>query len=802
MRALVLYGLVMVAVVIIGGCAAPLPDMAQKLRGIHAPGYFTREALQTRFPEEWRYLPENDVGDHVPQLGLALAGGGTKAADFSIGVLQGLEETGLLSHVGVISSVSGGGYAAYWYFARLNERSIKGAEKARIHLPHEFRDCMSSKYTDADPQQALTPCPAPNGAPHNYTNFEPGRDVPNGFDAYRYQNYLRGYQNVFSSGKGPDGEYPFRYVGANDDNPRFKRDVLEVGFGSLVLSVVNLLPNVLFDWETQLSISRHYYDSGIYRTFGARPPKCDLADSRTCGDDGQAWRAEGQLPEVDDRLDFVRLQKMIEDKQAPLWVINATAGEDRTPWDFAGPRSPELTVFEFTPYRSGSGIYGYRRGALGDVWLFRAVSASAAFLDSQQKVTMSAGERFFAAGAMRLTTFDWGMSYINPAIGTGTGGDQVDKSWNEPLDQNAQSLVAAHRMLPWPFYYLHYFRAAPDSAYIHLSDGGQSENLGAYSLIRRGVDTLIISDHAHDRSGTMEDICRLRRELKDQGRNVDGQSTGRPRMAYELYIPGLKNLARVCESANGLGYDIFDWNHRILVGCIVPDDRPHTDEQGRPLSDENYGARVCATLQGTWHSNNRLQQAADGKYWARVIVIKPAFGGPKLMHALDMVMKYCNPQNQEDCWEAVADNCGENHGTRLGGDDEPVPCEVLGFAVENFFVPGGRDSSDGCPVFPQFSTFSMTLESSPWMYGAMRELARYYTRVAASMFVSGTGKINATSFNEKLKEQVAAPLEPKPAERSVFFPKKAGINDEQPMCSKFPIKGLPVTTSEANISAP
>lgn len=55
----------------------------------------------------------------APSLGLALAGGGTKAADFSLGILQGLTESGVMEHVDAVSTVSGGSYAGLWYFSRL-----------------------------------------------------------------------------------------------------------------------------------------------------------------------------------------------------------------------------------------------------------------------------------------------------------------------------------------------------------------------------------------------------------------------------------------------------------------------------------------------------------------------------------------------------------------------------------------------------------------------------------------------------------------------------------------------------------
>ncbi len=47
--------------------------------------------------------------------GLSLSGGGIRSASFSMGVLQGLEESGKLEAIDYISSVSGGGYASCGY---------------------------------------------------------------------------------------------------------------------------------------------------------------------------------------------------------------------------------------------------------------------------------------------------------------------------------------------------------------------------------------------------------------------------------------------------------------------------------------------------------------------------------------------------------------------------------------------------------------------------------------------------------------------------------------------------------------
>jgi hypothetical protein len=56
--------------------------------------------------------------DH-PQRCLALSGGGVRSAAYGIGVMKALSEHGLMDNLDLVSSVSGGGYAAAWYFQQL-----------------------------------------------------------------------------------------------------------------------------------------------------------------------------------------------------------------------------------------------------------------------------------------------------------------------------------------------------------------------------------------------------------------------------------------------------------------------------------------------------------------------------------------------------------------------------------------------------------------------------------------------------------------------------------------------------------
>ena len=70
------------------------------------------------------------------RIGLALSGGGDRAAAYHLGTLRALHKMNLLDKVDVISSVSGGSIIAAYYLLHKNE-SLEQIEQY-------FRKCMTS----------------------------------------------------------------------------------------------------------------------------------------------------------------------------------------------------------------------------------------------------------------------------------------------------------------------------------------------------------------------------------------------------------------------------------------------------------------------------------------------------------------------------------------------------------------------------------------------------------------------------------------------------------------------------------
>lgn len=657
--------------------------------------YFERDRLEDKFSSEMR-------DQKLPQLGLALAGGGTKASAFSIGVMQGLTTTGLIEKVDAISNVSGGGYAALWYYARMQFDSDETTISADGHVQMAafFKDCLPTRYWKENniKDSRLVDCPS-----NNYTN-----NFGQGHDPYLYQNALRGFQDVFSTDPGLFYSRSFNYKTTGEDN-RFAGDVITLAGSSILVAPVGLVINAAFDWERDISVTQDRYNRGIARAYAGGPKSCDQGGCEIV--DRAEIRRTGNT-EQGKTLSFEDLKNSYHFMKAPLWIINATTGENRSPLNFSPQADINISSFEITPYGSGSGLYGYKNTQLDGITPYRATVASAAFLDSQQKVLLKPPMRNLAAMLMDITTFSWGTSYRNNFSAQSPEYERVNYWF--------------HMALPWPLYYFHRFSPSRDSVFVHLSDGGQSENLGAYALIRRGIPAIIISDHAQDRPGQMGDICRLKTQLAKQD--------------LRLSVPGLSDLQGVCTQREN-GYDIYNWQYPVLLGCI---------------SNSDVATDSCL--------RNPEHPPVAGDYFSRLFIIKPSLANPqmaKALHALAPVCrsgisKKCGAEITKWCSQPIASVKTEGKWEFLGAPS----CETLGFMMRNIFDEKQGIASDGCPHFPQHTTAMMTSDSSPWMYGAMRDLGAYYASQIKWFFNHTDGHhVDEKRFNEVVLDQQAKPLQ-------------------------------------------
>lgn len=186
-----IFSALVLLLLIFSGCSNPVRPESLRYYSLAEADYFTAAHQDALFKDE-RHSRK------APIIGLALAGGGTKAADFGLGVIQGLNEIGLLKNVDIISSVSGGGYSALWYYSRLiNEKdtTIETSDEEtkrsfEVIINKSFNDCLPMRYKINESK--VVSCPFFN------TNTK-GKNVSS--DLFKDQNYLRGYQDILSSVK-------------------------------------------------------------------------------------------------------------------------------------------------------------------------------------------------------------------------------------------------------------------------------------------------------------------------------------------------------------------------------------------------------------------------------------------------------------------------------------------------------------------------------------------------------------------------------------------------------------------------
>jgi len=187
-------------------------------------------------------------------FGIALSGGGSKSAAFATGVLTSLAEMGLLDNADYISSVSGGGYAAYYYFTHrifplTRPRPARGSPST-IDL---YRDCPEiPTHHESHSNSKLKEEIRIAGGCNPYQVHRASAN-----DKIKHQAFLRCQQDIFSPGK---------CTTATTEQER------NIPFAAIALSApavaANLFANTLFDSGIRISPSARLYRDGIGMAFG------------------------------------------------------------------------------------------------------------------------------------------------------------------------------------------------------------------------------------------------------------------------------------------------------------------------------------------------------------------------------------------------------------------------------------------------------------------------------------------------------------------------------------------------------
>lgn len=83
----------------------------------------------------------------VPRIGLALSGGGFRAALFHLGTIRCLEERGIMQRVEVMSTVSGGSILGAYYLVEMERKLRCAPERSRLEVCDEIIEGFCGKLT-------------------------------------------------------------------------------------------------------------------------------------------------------------------------------------------------------------------------------------------------------------------------------------------------------------------------------------------------------------------------------------------------------------------------------------------------------------------------------------------------------------------------------------------------------------------------------------------------------------------------------------------------------------------------------
>lgn len=640
----------------LSGCAAHrIPECL--------PGAHASIAMRCQQPKNARWLVQRRIAALPPtSIGLALSGGGSKSAPFALGVLEGLNESGVLNHVDYISSVSGGSYAALYLYSRWYA-AFMHVDHALDRRSEFFWDCLPAETLSVFTPDGVPPwsraqpfgrCPASEETEGAYWPIEPG-DYSH--DPLREASHLRGYQDVLSSS--------FAYD--NDVNSPIELRKVRLGVARLVavncllLGLPNFIANSIFDWRLDMSPSKEVYDSGIVRTYARdasylrekgeakpnRPPGGEESPARLTFPALQSLYAAGRTAPC------TSIQRAHGLCPVPYWIINATAGTSRTNLRLVDSTRfrAENNDFEFTPDGYGSGAYGWESWGAREMeprlTVPDAVGISAAFFDSQQR---QEGGPFRPTVNLLLhaANLDWGSDIPN---------------YRQTRAQYVHRLYV-HNALPWPLYLFYHEAGDQRALRIHLSDGGQTENLGVYALLRRGVRDIIVVDGGSDEKYQFGDWCDLQRQLRDEVLQLDlGQDAeGKP----------LWNASK-CRGGNDPYHIRDNLPAMVLRGRICPAAQP-----------------LCP----------------DASAVARLYIIKSV---------LNFKLSSKDGVNLEEAIKLARGH--ELSFTQCAPGIDTYPCEVIAYIAK--YRP---------QQFPEDGTTTITLNSNAYIYGAYKELGRYYAR--------------------------------------------------------------------------
>lgn len=504
------YKLLILTTLIIGGCAstgnneAGIKETLKSNLNLYEESQKANKANDTKTyadNDELRFLWNNDsdcmensncpfkderkyLKKWPPDYGLALSGGGTRSSTFSIGVLKALHDLKKLKDLDVISGVSGGAYAAYWYFSQIYYMDkVKNGFKDLTQNPeYDLHTIFRTKQEYPISKQVLL------------TNLDSAK-------GYRFQRALEESSEIMS----------YRHDSSILTPILTKLQfVFELFFQGLSTPVY-WVTNSLFDWELNITPFFYFYKDGLDRTYGFVPLDYSLEHFANSNKDKffQVPNMDAEPLLMDDFVDFFKNTP----PKNPYFIINTTGVLDA---QFVGHKynknATENRVFEFTPWGCHSTLIGINKQndeckdfrfnspqGYRHLDLAKIVAISGAAVDGKVQSMDVDGNpsqsSFWLDSFLNITHLNLGYHIDNPNAST--------------------KHKILHKLLPWPLYLADDALSNEESTSgIYLSDGGHSENLAVFPLIRRGVKNIYLVDAEQDGLSVFEGAKRLNKELR------------------------------------------------------------------------------------------------------------------------------------------------------------------------------------------------------------------------------------------------------------------------------------------------
>jgi hypothetical protein len=707
-------------------CVTPMAEKRDPDRAVPPQGLASAEELRTMLEAPFTGF----TGEQRAEFGIALAGGGSKASAFAVGVMAGLADNQLLDSADYISSVSGGSYAAYFYYTHRIFPGQRTGPRPQVASRDLYRDCVRIP-PDGAVTKSLSEKISAFGGCNRWHLTPSGWSSTDAPPFNQHQAFLRCQQDVLRPGVCST-----------------QTTVHDAGMsGWAVLGTVTLFPfsniaNSLFDWGYGVSISQRTYRRGIGLAYGSTltdpaglmPAEGGKRINVVCapqpGAMAQDCDSQGFFSTPDGHaLSFQELragllQSRRSGKPLPFWIINAAAPRYRSlfgwlNFDIKDPENRDM--FEMSAVSHGSPRFGYVSApvSLHGMNVLDAVAASAAFFDSNQLQFGQPARGVLGVG-QHLLNLDWGADIPNYNVSDGRR--------------------AFHKTMPFPLYYLDSLYSKLQSGtlngedrtrsvFIRLIDGGNAENLGAYALLKRQVKTVLISDAAQDTEGEFQDICGLARRLTREP-SATGGSGNWPAESRYLYIPGLADFEAHCrqrQDGKPSYYNLRAWtlDFPVLIACLRIQPAQRQDQPCKDLGPQD----------------------------TRLLIVKPAIDLERFARTQVQPNPLASPDKQR-----VLTTC-QLPGTGPASEPRPLNCDSSVFLLDNWSPKTPR-----CPVFPQHSTAGMTMDSSYNLFAAYRELARQYVQDAAGLIGQLTSAAHAAQgiarFERIAEAQEVHPLRP------------------------------------------